>query len=487
MNKKKYKIYKRILSTMLCLVLMLTGMPITASAQETLEDITVTIDTGEEVTLRDADGGGYMISGLYFNDEAAEHVGLFGYAKGEIKNVAVVTGIEGYDSAAHTVTRTIPVTVNKANTTYTAPTASTLVYNGAEQELISTDTVTGGTMLYSLEENGTYSETIPTGKNAGNYIVWYKVVGDENHNDVTPESVAVTIGKATPTISVDVSSGDLSPGTSVVIEALAKNPNNEALTDVPGITCTYRIGDAAASEFANEFSIPKGTAVGTVITITASTAEDANYTAATKTITITVQECVHTGGTQTCKGYQCTKCDEWYGDPAPHTPDMYGKCTATGCDKQYEAKIGNQFDTDINCFYDKWIDAMDVGHSSRSLWLLTDIYLTGDPLTRNITINGYGYMNLCGHTITVEDGCTLTWLGGNLNGLGMGATASASIVGNVADALVTREARYMIDINIQNRHQEGYALKVVDATHISGEYAVLGGNNIALTGGKADV
>jgi hypothetical protein len=59
MNKKKYKIYKRILSTMLCLVLMLTGMPVTASAQETLEDITVTIDTGEEVTLRDADGDGY--------------------------------------------------------------------------------------------------------------------------------------------------------------------------------------------------------------------------------------------------------------------------------------------------------------------------------------------------------------------------------------------------------------------------------------------
>ncbi len=377
------------------------------------------------------------------------------------------TGIEGYDSAAHTVTRTIPVTVNKANTTYTAPTASTLVYNGAEQELISTDTVTGGTMLYSPEENGTYSETIPTGKNAGNYIVWYKVVGDENHNDVTPESVAVTIGKATPTISVDVSSGDLSPGTSVVIEALAKNPNNEALTDVPGITCTYRIGDAVASEFANGFSIPKGTAVGTVITITASTAEDANYAAATKTITVTVEACNHTGGTQTCKGYQCANCGEWYGDEGKHTPDMYGKCTTTGCDKQYEAKIGGSEDTDISCFYDKITDAFNAGGNQAILHVLADVILTEDAV-----LGGFYRMYMNGHTITLNDGSTLTVSGVHLHGEGR-------IIGNVEGPLVISNGLGpdWVRININNSHANGYAMQVNQTVH----------GGLVLNGSKADI
>ena len=51
-------------------------------------------------------------------------------------------------------------------------------------------------MLYSLSENGDYSESIPTGTNADTYTVWYKVKGDSNHNDSTPESVSVTIAKA---------------------------------------------------------------------------------------------------------------------------------------------------------------------------------------------------------------------------------------------------------------------------------------------------
>jgi len=55
-------------------------------------------------------------------------------------------------------------------------------------------------MQYAL--NGTdYSTTIPTGINAGEYTVWYKVVGDNNHNDTAAASVKVTIGKATIALS----------------------------------------------------------------------------------------------------------------------------------------------------------------------------------------------------------------------------------------------------------------------------------------------
>ena len=50
-------------------------------------------------------------------------------------------------------------------------------------------------MQYSLDQNGSYSTTIPTGTEAKEYTVWYKVVGDENHNDTVPQSISATIRK----------------------------------------------------------------------------------------------------------------------------------------------------------------------------------------------------------------------------------------------------------------------------------------------------
>ena len=46
-------------------------------------------------------------------------------------------------------------------------------------------------MQYSLTESGTYSQAIPAGTDAGEYTVWYRVIGDANHNDTAPASVAV--------------------------------------------------------------------------------------------------------------------------------------------------------------------------------------------------------------------------------------------------------------------------------------------------------
>ena len=100
----------------------------------------------------------------------------------------------------------IVVTVQKADirsSLITPPTAQeNLTYTGQEQALITAGSVTsGGTMQYSLTENGTYSQNIPTGTNAGTYTVWYRVIGDENHNDTVPASVAVRIGKKPLTIT----------------------------------------------------------------------------------------------------------------------------------------------------------------------------------------------------------------------------------------------------------------------------------------------
>lgn len=104
------------------------------------------------------------------------------------------------------ISKDIVVTVEKASigaSRITPPTAQeNLTYTGQEQALITAGSVTsGGTMQYSLTENGTYSQNIPTGTNAGTYTVWYRVIGDANHNDTVPASVAVSIGKKPLTIT----------------------------------------------------------------------------------------------------------------------------------------------------------------------------------------------------------------------------------------------------------------------------------------------
>ena len=101
-----------------------------------------------------------------------------------------------------TVTGTVTVKVNKATPTFNAPTAQeNLTYTGQAQALITAGMTDHGTMQYSLTENGKYSQNIPTGTDAGAYTVWYRVIGDPNHNDTEPASVPVRIGKKPLTIT----------------------------------------------------------------------------------------------------------------------------------------------------------------------------------------------------------------------------------------------------------------------------------------------
>ena len=99
------------------------------------------------------------------------------------------------------------LTVTKASIPASAITApkgtSDLIYNGNEQALITAGSVEAkyGEMQYSLTKNGTYSQNIPVGTDAGTYTVWYRVIGDANHNDTAPASVAVSIGKKPLTIN----------------------------------------------------------------------------------------------------------------------------------------------------------------------------------------------------------------------------------------------------------------------------------------------
>ena len=127
--------------------------------------------------------------------------GTFKPAAGDYPASWTFTPAEGYEEYA-TATGTVTIKVNKATPTFNAPTAQeNLTYTGQEQELITAGMTDHGTMRYSLTENGTYSQDTPTGTDAGAYTVWYRVIGDANHNDTAPASVAVRIGKKPLTIT----------------------------------------------------------------------------------------------------------------------------------------------------------------------------------------------------------------------------------------------------------------------------------------------
>ena len=75
----------------------------------------------------------------------------------------------------------------------------TLTYNGEDQELVKGGSAQGGTMVYVLGEDDVtapvegWTDIVPTGKEPGEYYVWYKVLGDKNHNDSEPMCIKVTI------------------------------------------------------------------------------------------------------------------------------------------------------------------------------------------------------------------------------------------------------------------------------------------------------
>ena len=104
-------------------------------------------------------------------------------------------------------TYTYTYVAKEASVVTKAPKAKTLTYNGQAQELVTAGTATGGEMQYALgnatEATQPYTTSIPAKTDAGTYYVWYKVVGDENHNDTEPKSVTVTIGTNSYAIVAD--------------------------------------------------------------------------------------------------------------------------------------------------------------------------------------------------------------------------------------------------------------------------------------------
>ena len=95
-----------------------------------------------------------------------------------------------------TVDTTVKFNITKATPVVTKPTTKTLTYNGSEQELVNAASTNGGTVKYSLD-NQNWSTSIPTGKDAKEYTVYYKVEGNKNFKDVAVQEITNKINPRT--------------------------------------------------------------------------------------------------------------------------------------------------------------------------------------------------------------------------------------------------------------------------------------------------
>ena len=229
-----------------------------------MDTVTVPGTAEYAVTGKDQGGNNFDLNSVSLTwsiDETPTGVSIDG-GKLSVTDAAIAGTITirvtvGSVSATKAVTLTVS---DKPVPTVTPPTAmSNLVYNGQEQTLITAGTVPEGCkMLYKVGTGaGEWTETVPTGKNAGNYVVFYKVVGNDQYADVDPtelpwvaiaqkkviirpQSFVITKGSAIPEFKLEfvglVGSETLTPSKTPTFRCLKELSSAEQVTDssVPG-------------------------------------------------------------------------------------------------------------------------------------------------------------------------------------------------------------------------------------------------------------
>ena len=206
----------------------------------------------------------------YATSENGEYTATVPSAVGKYWVKATVEGTSNYDGAIKTAQFEIK---KAAATVTTAPAAKTeLVYNRNAQELVTAGVTSDGTLKYKLGENGTWSETIPTATDAGEYKVYYKVVGDDSHSDTVETEISVTIAQATNEIT----------GISIAGWTYGETANEP--------TATAKFGTATFTYATSEngtYTETKPTDAGDYW-VKATVAETKNYAGATQTLKFTI-------------------------------------------------------------------------------------------------------------------------------------------------------------------------------------------------------
>ena len=206
----------------------------------------------------------------YATSENGEYTATVPTAVGKYWVKATVEGTSNYDGAIKTAQFEIK---KAASAVTTAPAAKTeLVYNRNAQELVTAGYADGGKLNYKLGENGTWSETIPTATDAGDYKVYYKVVGDGSHSDTAETEIPVTIAQATNEIT----------GISIAGWTYGETANEPTATAKFG-TATFTYATSENGTYSETVPIDAGD-----YWVKATVAETKNYAGATQTLKFTI-------------------------------------------------------------------------------------------------------------------------------------------------------------------------------------------------------
>ena len=189
--------------------------------------------------------------------------------------------------------RSITVTVNKAPSSGAVEGKTGLAYSGRPQALVEvTEPAVGGAFQYSMAEAGGYSASIPTGTNAGDYTVWYKVVGDENHSDTAPQQLTVAIAKGEGRGAVTMADYTCMDNS---VEPVVSSDTN----GTENVTYSYKPKGAEDSAYSAEKPLTTGS-----YTVKAELSENDNFYALTLTADFKITHQFNAGWEQQADGYR---------------------------------------------------------------------------------------------------------------------------------------------------------------------------------------
>ena len=191
--------------------------------------------------------------------------------------------VDGGDNYFDTAEGTVTVIIDKATPEFTVPPmAKNITYNTQAQELITAATVTGGTVMYSLDGE-TYSVEIPKATAAGEYTVYYKVVGNDNYYSVSASTVAAIINKASQSFTT----------LPAAVANLVYNGTAQTLITAGAAsngTMMYKI-DGTSDEYSTE--LPTAIGAGTYTVLYMSSA-DTNYADIYGSVEVTIAKATPT-------------------------------------------------------------------------------------------------------------------------------------------------------------------------------------------------
>ena len=211
------------------------------------------------------------------SDEAVATVDDTGFVTAKAEGSAVITAVSKDQPE---IKATCSITVEKAKAAITAyPQPIALTYTGEQQQLLSAGASSGGKIVYKAPGQEGFSEDIPVGKNAGEYAIEYKVLGDQYHADSDVMTVAASIAKA-PNGAVITKRASVTTGGSLDLRTLVSGDKST------GVTFTIAGDDTGSRIVGGTFTAgsPGNCAV------TATLEGRANYLDQQEDILITIEE-----------------------------------------------------------------------------------------------------------------------------------------------------------------------------------------------------